>query len=69
MRRENSWDKATKGDNENSKNIARVNDSYESTFEVLTDEIKRYQNIRLTYAGGIAMSWMNCDFALGLKTQ
>ena len=64
---ENSWDKATKGDIENSKNIAVVNDPCESTFGVLIDEIKRHQNIGLTYAGGIAMSRKNGDFASGLK--
>ena len=32
-------------------------------------EIKRYQNIGLTYAGGIAMSRKNGDFALDLKRQ
>ena len=62
-----SWDKATKVDIENSKKIAVANDRCESTFGVLTDEIKRHQNIGLTYARGVSMSRKNDDFASGLK--
>lgn len=62
-----SWAKASEADIENSKNIAAVNDACESTFGALTDEIKRHQNIGLTYAGGVAMSRKNGDFATGWK--
>ena len=52
----NCQNKGTKGDIKNFTNIAVVNDPCESFFRLLADKIKRYKNIELTYARGIAMS-------------
>ena len=44
-----------------------VNDPCESTFGIVTDEVKQYENIKLTHAGGMAMCRKNGDFASGCK--
>lgn len=44
-----------------------MNDSCESTFDVLKYEIRRRQNIGLTYYGWMSMNRMNSNFASGLK--
>ena len=39
----------------------------ESSFGVLTDELKSYENLGLTYAGGMALCKKNGDFASGFR--
>lgn len=62
-----SQEKATEANIKNSLHISVINDPYESTFGVLKDEIKRYENISLTCARGVAMCCKNSNFASGTK--
>ena len=62
-----SWANTSQADKDDSMNVASTNDACESTFGVLTDEIKTYDNIKLTHAGGMAMCRKNGDFNSGFK--
>ena len=60
-----SWDNDTEADIKNGLDVSVANDPCESTFGVLTDDMKRHQKIGLTHVGGVAMS--RKTFASGLK--
>ena len=44
-----------------------VNNQCESSFDILTDELKTYENLGLTHAGRMALCKKNGDFALGFR--
>jgi len=62
-----SFKKATEVDKINTRNITSTNDAYESAFKVLTNKLKSYDNIKLTYVGGMAMYRMNGNFHSSFK--
>ena len=62
-----SWINSTEEEIQNGIGVHVVNDPCESSFGVLTDELKTYENIGLTYAGGMALCKKNGDFASGFR--
>ena len=62
-----SWANASQADKDNSMNVASTNDACESTFGILTDEIKTYDNIKLSHVEGMALCRKNGDFNSGFK--
>ena len=60
-----SWLNSCEEENTNALVVHVVNDPCESTFGVLTDELKTHENVGLTHAGGMAMCRKNGDFATG----
>lgn len=62
-----SWINATEEDMQHGMGVHVVNDQCESSFGVLTDELKTYENLGLTHAGGMALCEKNGDFASGFR--
>ena len=44
-----------------------INNQCESSFSVLIDELKTYENLGLRYASGMALCKKNGDFASGFR--
>ena len=61
------WNNTTEAQKKNTKYVSVVNDPCESTFGIVTNEVKQYENIKLTHAEGMAMCRKNRDFASGYK--
>lgn len=62
-----SWINSTKEERENGIGVHVVNDVFEPFFRVLTDELKSYENLGLTFAGGMVLCKKNGDFQTGLR--
>ena len=51
----------------NTKNATLINDPYESTFIIFTDEVKRDENIKLEHSSSIDIFRNSSDIVSGFK--
>ena len=62
-----SWINSIEEEIQNGIGVHVANNPCKSSFGVLTDELKSYENLRLTYTGRIALCKKNGDFASGFR--